>query len=134
MEAVNLDFSAETFARKKPGREKSIGAMIDEILRLDEQAFGSIPLFAPDGTCRMSFEGAHLVKQDRVVALACETLDDMRLGSTFCISCFQVRHSKATLGCTQVIYHSGDVCFTGQAFHSIDDPFRHSILEHYEET
>ena len=79
VEAVNLDFSAETFARKKPGREKSIGAMFEEILRLDEQAFGTSPLFSADGTCRMSFEGSHLIKQDRIVELACETMDNMRL-------------------------------------------------------
>lgn len=77
---VDLDFGETAFGRKNPGRFASMRAMVEEILRLDEQAYGSIPLFTKDGgQCRMKFEGSHLVTLTDFKEQCAHALDTMFL-------------------------------------------------------
>ena len=75
--AVCLEFGSDTFSRKSKVRTAAIRGMMEEILRLDEQAWATSPLFTPEGHCRMKFEGAHLITQNMVVEHCVEALDSM---------------------------------------------------------
>jgi hypothetical protein len=77
--AVSLDTGADAFARKNPSRPQACRHFLEELLRLDKAAYGSVPLFNDEGFCRMKFEGAEKVTLTEVLKHAPAALEQMCL-------------------------------------------------------
>ena len=78
-DAFELDFGPDSLSRVNKGRSTNIRLMMEEILRLDETAFSSIPLFDKGGGCRMKFAGAENMTRERFLEGASDALDAMCL-------------------------------------------------------
>lgn len=74
---IDLEYGPEAFARKNEGRHASIRSMLQEVLRLDEQAFRTSPLFEKDGKCRLKFDGSERVTLTMVLDNASATFHEM---------------------------------------------------------
>ena len=74
-----LDLGLDDFHRKSKTRAASVVSFLEELLRIDEEAFGSIPLFNKDGILRMSMDGAQHVKLQEMLENADECFLDMCL-------------------------------------------------------
>ena len=78
-DVVDLDLGPDKLSRTNKGRSTTIRFMMEEILRLDETAFSSIPLFHKEGACRMKFTGAEHMTRERLLAGASDAFDAMCL-------------------------------------------------------
>ena len=76
---VSLEMGVDSFARKHPARPQACRHFLEELLRLDTAAYGSIALFNSQGVCRMKFEGAEKVTLTDVLNHAPAALEHMCL-------------------------------------------------------
>lgn len=77
---LNLDLGPDTLNRKNKERPQACRSFFEELLRLDQAAFQSSPLFTQHGVCRLKFAGADQLTLNEALDNVADAFLTMQLG------------------------------------------------------